>query len=102
MRSFLTMGLCLVAACGTQDSHQGPPTNAPASGLGPIAPLDDATGLSWVPPFILSDAARALAHPSALTDSDAIDLWVAMTSGDRTTIGHTNTARFEEGLSDQA
>ncbi len=96
------LALFLLAACGTQDSHQGPPSHSPASGLGPIAPLDDPTGLSWVPPFILSDAARALAHPSALTDGDAIDLWVAMALADRTTIGHAHTARFEDGLVDIA
>lgn len=91
----IALGLC---ACGIEETRHGAPTNAPASGLGPIAPLEDAAGLDWVPPFILADPARSLSHPSVITDGDSIDLWVGVSVGDRTSIGHARAESFEAGM----
>lgn len=90
----------MLCACGTLESQSGAPANAPASGLGPIAPITDDTGLSWVPPFILSAPARDLGHPSVIVDGDSIDLWVSSSANDVSSIGHAHASSFEAGMGD--
>ena len=90
--------LLLCAGCGALSSGPGAPEHPPASGLGPIVPWSDDTGLSWTSPYILSDAARAFAHPAALVDGQAIDLWVEVKQGDARSIGHAHAAGFAAGF----
>lgn len=97
MRTILALVL-LCSGCGALSSGAGAPANPPASGLGPVIPIEDQEGLSWTPPFLLADPALAFSHPSALVDENAIRIWVQSDKGGERTIATARAETFELGM----
>ena len=103
LRRGLFLGLLpLGAACGVASSGAGAPTHPPASGLGPIVPLEDSAGLSWTAPFLLADPSRALSHPNVPPNepaqADRLELWAESDQGGERSIVFARAESFETGM----
>jgi hypothetical protein len=104
MTRALLLGVVLWCGCAAIGGDPGGSQSLPSSGGGPFRPLPPSEDIPINAPFVLLDNLGDLDDPTAVTDGEAIALWVTthrkVGGVVRTRIEHADCYKLEDGFGD--